>query len=460
MIPPLFNNQIETIKLLDQEPRVFDMSDPGTAKTRAHAEAFAFRRAQGGGKALVLAPKTILQSSWGNDIDKFLPGLRYSVAYATNRAVAFAAAADIYITNHDAVKWLVKNLPKSYWNDFDTLIVDESPAYKHHTSARSKALRKLAPRFAFRANLTGTPNSNTILDVHHQALILDDGERLGTSFWRFRGAVCEPVQVGPQPQMVKWQDKDGSEAAVFDLLRDISIRHRMEDCQDIPPNHTYDVVFDLTAKEMKAYREMLKYAMTELEGGRVVTAVHASSLNNKLLQIAAGGMYTGNDNEWVKIGDTRTDLIMDLVDARAHSLMVVAWRWQRQMLLEAARARGYPVEVIDGSVTSDKKRTDIVTDYQAGKLKSLIIHPKSAGHGLTLTRGTATIMVSPTYNAEHYSQVIKRIYRAGQTLPTETIHVKARGTIDESVYTDKLEKKLNSMQTLLDLVQLNKEITV
>lgn len=460
MIPPLFNNQIETIELLDREPRVFDMSDPGTAKTRAHAEAFARRRRAGGGKALVLAPKTILQSSWGNDIDKFLPGLRYSVAYATNRAAAFATSADIYITNHDAVKWLVKSLPKSYWKDFDTLIVDESPAYKHHTSARSKALRKLKSYFSYRANLTGTPNSNTILDVHHQTLILDDGERLGTSFWRFRGAVCEPVQIGPQPQMVKWQDKEGSEAAVFDMLRDISIRHRLEDCQDIPPNHTYDVVFDLSPKEMKAYREMLKYATTELEGGRVVGAIHASSLNNKLLQIAAGGMYTGNEDEWVKIGDTRTDLIMDLVEAREHSLMVVAWRWQRQMLLEAARTRGYPVEVIDGSVTSDKKRTDIVTNYQAGKYKSLIIHPKSAGHGLTLTKGTATIMVSPTYNAEHYSQVIKRIYRAGQTLPTETIHVKARGTIDESVYVDKLEKKLSSMQTLLDLVQLNKEITV
>lgn len=459
MIPKLFENQKETIELLEREPRVFDMSDPGTAKTRAHAEAFARRRRAGGGKALVLAPKSILQTSWGDDIDKFLPGLRYSVAYATNRASAFDGAADIYITNHDAVKWLVKNLPKSFWKDFDTIIIDESPAYKHHTSARSRALRKLVPHFTYRSLLTGTPNSNTILDVHNQTLLLDDGERLGSSFWRFRGAVCEPVQVGPQPQMVKWQDKEGSEAAVFDMLRDISIRHKLEECQDIPPNHTYDVIFDLSAKERKAYEEILAYAITELEGGRVVTAVHASSINNKLLQIAAGGIYTGDGDEWVTVGKTRTELVMDLVDARDHSLMVVAWRWQRQMLLEASRARGYDVEVIDGSVTSDKKRTDIVRNYQAGKYKSLIIHPKSAGHGLTLTKGTATIMVSPTYNAEHYKQVFHRIYRAGQTLPTETIHVKARGTLDMSVYSDSLEKKLSAMQTLLDLVQLNKEIT-
>ena len=51
------------------------MSDPGTAKTRAHAHAFTERRRAGGGKALVLAPKSILQSAWGNDIDKFLPAV-------------------------------------------------------------------------------------------------------------------------------------------------------------------------------------------------------------------------------------------------------------------------------------------------------------------------------------------------------------------------------------------------
>ena len=169
-------------------------------------------------------------------------------------------------------------------------------------------------------------------------------------------------------------------------------------------------------------------------------------------------MYTGAEKEWAQVGETRNELVLDLVEERKHSLLVIAWRWQRELLLKAARSRGYPVEVIDGSVTSDKRRTDIVTEYQEGRYKTLIIHPKSAGHGLTLTKGTATIMVSPTHNAEHYKQVFHRIYRAGQTLPTETIHVKARGTVDMSVYADSLGPKLSSMQTLLDLVELNKEI--
>jgi hypothetical protein len=60
----------------------------------------------------------------------------------------------------------------------------------------------------------------------------------------------------------------------------------------------------------------------------------------------------------------------------------------------------------------------------------LLAHPKSAGHGLTLTRASATIWASPTYDYEFYIQGLHRIYRATQTQPTETIFVVASRTAD------------------------------
>ncbi len=50
------------------------------------------------------------------------------------------------------------------------------------------------------------------------------------------------------------------------------------------------------------------------------------------------------------------------------------------------------------------------SDFQSGKIRALFAHPQSAGHGLTLTKGTTTIWTSPTYNAEHYKQFNHRIY--------------------------------------------------
>lgn len=458
-IPDLFPQQRETVTFMEPRPRVFDMSDPGTGKTRAHLQAFVDRLNHRRGKRLlVLAPKSILQPAWGNDIDNFFPGLRYSVAYASNRETAFRLPADVYITNHDAIKWLVAKdnpLGKKYLDQFDSLIVDESTAFKHHTSARSKAIRAASKRFEFREALTGTPNPNSVTELWHQALLLDEGERLGTSFWKFRQVVQEPVQIGPQPQMIKWTDKPGAEEAVFDQLRDITIRHKLT---GIPGNHTNAVVFDLPKKIQAQYNQMLEQAFTITSDGTVITAVHAASLNQKLLQMASGAVYTGDENKYAALDDGRVELVMDLVDARRDPVIVVfQWRHQREMLMEAAKKRGFAAAFIDGSVTSDRLRAQHVADLQAGKLRILAVHPQSAGHGLTLTRAKTTIFVSPTYNAEHYKQVFHRIVRATQTSETETIHIVARGTIDEVVY-QRLDGKLNSMQILLDLVQNNKEV--
>src|SRR5690606_31343165 len=112
---------------------------------------------------------------------------------------------------------------------------------------------------------------------------------------------------------------------------------------------------------------------------------------------------------------------------------------------------------IDGSVTNSRRRSEIVDEFQNGELDAIFVHPQSAGHGLTLTRGKTTIFVSPTYNAEHYKQVFHRIVRKTQTSETETIHIVARDTIDQHVYA-KLDGKLDSMSLLLSLVENNKEV--
>lgn len=68
-----------------------------------------------------------------------------------------------------------------------------------------------------------------------------------------------------------------------------------------------------------------------------------------------------------------------------------------------------------------------------------------------MTKGVATIWASPTYNAEFFEQFNRRIYRTGQTQRTETILISARGTHESKVY-DALERKLDSMNTLLTLI--------
>src|SRR6185312_16792175 len=214
---PRFTHQNQSLQFFQSVARGLDFSDPGTGKSRVQIDDFANRRAAGGKCALILGPKSLLKSAWVDDIRRFAPQLHTSIAYASNREEAFAADADVYITNLDAVKWLAAK-PATFFRKFDTLIVDECSAFKHHTSHRSKALNKIKKHFEFRRGLTGTPTSNGLLDLWHQAFVIDDGKRLGRSFYQFRNSVCAPQQVGPRPEHIKWVDRDGIEAVVYGLL--------------------------------------------------------------------------------------------------------------------------------------------------------------------------------------------------------------------------------------------------
>lgn len=449
MSTKLYDHQVGDIDFELSNERVFDTSDPGTGKTRTRLEVFSKRRASGCKCMLVIAPKSILKAAWANDVKKFTSWLKVSVAFAENRQEAFDAKADIYVTNHDATKWLAKQAP-AFFNRFDCLCVDESGAFKHHTSQRSKALNKIKKYFKYRVCMNGTPNPNTITDVWNQVNILDDGKRLGASFYAFRGAVQSPKQVGPRPNMVKWEDREGSDIAVADLVRDITIRHVFEECHDIPKNHTYVVPFELTTKLQTAYDTMEAEAVLRLKRGEI-TAVNAAAVVTKLLQIASGAVYD-NEGTYHVIDTSRYELVADMVEARKHSVVFFLWKHQKECLIKEYEARGITYTVIDGS-TSRKKKDEAEQAFQSGFYRVLLSHPQSAAHGYTFTKGTSTIWPSPTYNLEHWLQGNRRIYRAGQTEKTETINVVAQSTLEERVY-HVLTGKHVKMVDLLEILRV------
>lgn len=448
--PPIkpFKHQALSLKHDEKNPYVFDCSSPGTGKTAVRIWSYAKRRrANKAGKMLVLASKSLLRSVWANDFKKFAPDINVVVSVTGKHEESFAKDGDVYVLNHDAVKWLAKK-NKKFFNSFTDLVIDESTAFKHGTNQRSKAAGKVAKWFDRRCCMTGTPNGRSITDVWHQMMIVDGGQRLGKSFFAFRAATCEPIQKGRNVNAVEWHDKEGAEEAVFAMIQDVVIRHKFQDCTDVPPNHQYTLPYQLTPLQQRAYDQMAERAIAEIRKEHV-TAINAASVATKLLQIASGAVYTGEGDKYALVDDQRYHMILDLIEEREHSVCFFFWKHQRDMLLQLADKRGITFTMIDGSV-GERDRERIVREYQAGKYQALFAHPKSAAHGLTLTRGTATIWASPTYDLEIFKQGSQRTYRIGQTQKTENIVVIAEGTIDERVYDAMLVKDAR-MTRLLDL---------
>lgn len=443
-LPPLFDHQQTFVNLWLNNPKVANFGDAGTGKTRSCLETIVQRNT--GKRTLVLATLSILESAWGEDIVKWTPSLTYSIAYAKNRAQAFKENTDMVITNHDAVKWIMKN--PDVLKNFDTLIIDESTAFKNRSSARTKAMFELSEIFEYIAILTGTPTSNGVCDLWAQMYILDEGERLGQNFFGYRHQVCHPKQVGPNPNMVQWLDKPDAEEKILSATHDIVFRVKLEECIDMPENSVVPISVTLPKALMKKYYQMLNTSILELESEELVNAVHAGAKVKKLLQICTGALYTEEGlSEYIH--SERYRLVTDLILEREQCVVAFNWRHERDHLVAHAEKEGFTYAVIDGS-TPAEKRPLIAKAFQSGEIKVIYAHPQSAGHGLTLTKGTSTIWSSPTYNAEHFQQFNRRIYRAGQKRKTETLLICAKDTWEEDVY-QKLEGKVERMDSLLDL---------
>ena len=439
-IPNAYSHQVDTTNFVIENPRCLITSDPGTGKTRAVLDAHVSL----GGRTLVLAPLSILEAAWVEDINKFQPQITHGVAYAKNREKIFRdTTLDMVITNFEAVKFLQKNL--HLVKSFDTLIIDEFTAFKNRQAKRSKNLKNIIPYFNNRISMSGSPNTNSILDLWHQVYLVDEGKRLGQRFYAFRNQVCTPRFNGFANE---WIDKPGIEEVVADRLKDITIRHALEDCIDLPDNIVRTVYTNLSSKVTKMYKTLADESVLYTQQG-TINAVNAGARVKKLLQLVSGGVYDQEGNVQY-FHQERYDLVIDLVDARKHSLVAFNWKHERDALVKLAEKKNISYEIIDGSIPAHKRK-DIVARFQAGQIKVLFAHPQSAGHGLTLTKATTCIWCSPTYNAEHFQQFNRRIHRSGQTNKTETILITARNTWEESVY-DKLNGKLGRMENLLHIL--------
>jgi SNF2 family DNA or RNA helicase len=438
---PLWAHQEEAIDFFRLNPSVFLMSDVGTGKTRAVLE---FIR-ECGLPTLILCPKILMGTAWKLDIEEYTPELQYSLCYAEDRAEAMSSPARIKVMNVDGVTWLKAN-PK-YLKQFDggLLVIDESTAYKGYGSKRTKAAIEIAPIFSRKIIMSGSPAPQSVGDLWSQMMILDGGQRLGNSYYRFRSLCFSPVKKG---NFTTWEEKPGVADAVASLISDITVRHKRELCMDIPDNTIRYIPIDISPSHRRKYEQLKRSACMELESG-TVTAMNAATLANKLLQALSGSVY--DESGVAHLVDTeRYELVSELVDARDHTVVFYNWTHQKNELIKEADRRGFSYVVINGDVPI-KHREAAVKDFQEGKYKVLYAQIQAASHGLTLTRATTTIFTSPVYNAEHFLQARARIWRGGQTKKTETILITTHSTIETKVY-DVLFNKVTNLENLLEIL--------
>ena len=378
-------------------------------------------------RVLVIAPKRVVESVWGAEIEKWehLQNLTIVqiVGSAKQRLSALQEPADIHIISRDNVAWLCDQYGGSTL-PYDMLVIDELSSFKSQKSQRFKALRKVQPSFDRVVGLTGTPAPNGLEDLWSQIYLLDRGERLGKFITHYRNAHFVQNYNGWGYKLRSKED----EKLIHDKISDICISMKSEDYLTLPGTMENIIKIQFDEKMQKLYddfeEEQVMQLIEDSEEGEI-TAANAAALSNKLLQFANGAVYDEDKNVH-HIHDLKIDALKEIIEDSGGNPVLVTYAYKHDLdRIMRALKKYKPV----------KLETDQdVKNWNAGKTQVLVMHPASGGHGLNLQAGGNIIVwFGQTWSLELYQQLNARLDRQGQKNLVIIHKLVASKTIDQRV---------------------------
>lgn len=392
-------------------------------------------------RVLVIAPLRVAKNTWPEEIEKWshLSDLKYSVVVGTEkeRISALKENADIYIINRENIPWLIEKSKLPF--EFDMVVIDELSSFKNYSSKRFKSLMKVRPKVKRIIGLTGTPSSNGLMDLFAEFKILDMGVRLGRFIGQYRNVYFIPDKMNG-PIVYSYKPLPSAEKIIYEKISDITISMKATDHLKMPELIECETVVQMSEKENKSYTTLKKELVLSIPDGEI-TAANAASLSNKLSQLANGAIYLEN-KEFVTIHDRKLDALEDLIESANGKPLLVAYWFKHD--IERIKERFEVREI---------KTSEDIKDWNDGKIPVAVIHPASAGHGLNLQSGGATLVwFGLTWSLELYQQTNARLYRQGQNDTVVIHHIITKGTIDEDIL-KALKRKDKTQSSLIDAVK-------
>jgi SNF2 family DNA or RNA helicase len=370
---------------------------------------------------LVVAPKRVCTDVWPVEAPKWsniTPAL--AVGTPAQRKAALASAAPVVVINYD-------NLDKlEDLSGFDGVVFDELTRLKNPSGKRFKALEKLMSTMAIRWGLTGSFTSNGLEDVFGQCKIIDQG-LLG----RAKGAFLQQYFICTNREFGQWTPAPGALEQVMERIKPATFVLDPGDYKDkLPPCHVVETRVNLA--DRGPYEKMKRDYVVKFGDDRVI-AQNAASVTTKLQQMASGFVYNREGPlpvHW--FSSHKFDRLEELLDENQRANTIVVYNYQEEL---AELRRRFP----HAQTIEDK---DVIERWNAGKVELLLVHPKSAGHGLNLQHGGChMVFVSLPWSLELYEQTVGRLHRGGQRHAVWVYVMLTEKTIDERIWAALHEKR-------------------
>jgi hypothetical protein len=375
----------------------------------------------------VIAPKRVATQVWPEELPKW---------GASNRA-----GFQVQMLNYEMIHRI------DTLAGYTGIVLDELTRLKDPSGKRFKMLEKLLKDsdVRYRWGLTGSFTSNGLEDTFGQCKIVDQ-KLLGRS----KGAFLQQYFYCVNRDFGQWEPIPGALEQVMEKIKPATyVLENASYANTLPPLHVVPVELELA--DYKQYNKMRNDYVAEF-GGQKVSALSAATASQKLSQLASGFVYDTAHTPAAKAGKfntTRTAMetsrhklerLQAILEEnqRANTIIVYNYEEERDAIL-----RAHPKAVL---VTDD----GAIGRWNDGLVENLLVHPKSAGHGLNLQAGgNVIVFYSLPWSLELYEQTIGRLHRGGQTKPVWVYCLITKGTIEERVW-QALQDKRNISEAALE----------
>lgn len=342
------------------------------------------------------------------------------------------------------------------------VILDESQRIKNHNSKRTWCVTQLAYLSEFCVLLTGSPITNTPMDIFSQFRALDKGLTFGKNFTVFKGHYFEDMNVG-MPKDKYFPDWQLRMDKVDELNKKIykkAMRAVKEDCLDLPPFIKKTIEVEMTPEQKRLYTQMKNDFITWLEDkksgeNKAIVANLAITKALRLQQIVTGVVKLEDEDEPRLLKPTPREaalkeLLMDITPGHKVLVWCVFKKNYDQVRRVCEQLKIKYVEA-HGSISNKNKYAAVDEFNNKDEFRVFIGHPAALGIGINLVGASYSIYYSRNFSLENDIQSEARNYRGGSDIHEKItrIDLVAPGTIDEQIL-KALNDKINISEEILD----------
>jgi SNF2 family DNA or RNA helicase len=405
-----------------------DMGLGKTVQTMAAVELLA--RLRHIARVLVIAPASV-KYQWESEIRRFTPrSVQIIDGGQEERKEQYAANTFYRLVNYEQV---IRDLGSlNVWKP-DLIVLDEAQRIKNWESKTSRAVKKLASRYAI--VLTGTPLENKLEELYSIVQFVDD-RRLGPAFQFLN----EHRVLDEQGNLTGYRHLE----RIRERLAPIFLRRtRAEVLSQLPSRTDQTVYVELAPEQQAPYEEQ------RLSLARLVQKTYLSDLDRKRilacivnLRLICGSTFLYDKATQVSPKlEEFAELITELMTTGGHKAVVFS-QWE-QMLIQASeilKKLGVGYTMLTGGLPG-KERRDVLERFRVDPQCRVFLSTDAGGTGLNLQMADTVINLELPWNPAILEQRIARVHRMGQERPVRVIHLVARDTIEERVLRSVEQKK-------------------